>query len=90
GAAFIMSRKRPTTERELLELEMFENAQRMPAAIGAGAGVGAVSHALPAGPELGGATAELAERRQAVHALVERQPDEVAELLRGWLADRRG
>jgi flagellar M-ring protein FliF len=90
GAAFIMSRKRPTTERELLELEMFENAQRMPAAIGAGAGVGAMNHALPAGPELGGATAELAERRQAVHALVERQPDEVAELLRGWLADRRG
>ncbi len=33
---------------------------------------------------------ELVERRQAVHALVERQPDEVAELLRGWLADRRG
>ncbi|HEX8497735.1 MAG TPA: flagellar basal-body MS-ring/collar protein FliF [Actinomycetales bacterium] len=29
-------------------------------------------------------------RRDDVLALVERQPDEVAELLRGWLADRRG
>jgi flagellar M-ring protein FliF len=90
GLAFVMSRKRPTTERELLELEMFENAQRMPMAIGAGAGVPAANHALPAGPEFGGGSAELVERRHAVHALVERQPDEVAELLRGWLADRRG
>jgi flagellar M-ring protein FliF len=92
GLAFLMSRKRPTTERELLELEMFENAQRMPLAIGAGAGgiaSGGMS-ALPAGPDLGSANPELTERRQAVHALVERQPDEVAELLRGWLADRRG
>jgi flagellar M-ring protein FliF len=90
GLAFVMSRRRPNTERELLELEMFENSQRMPAAIGAGVGAAGVGHALPAGPQLGGATAELVERRQAVHALVERQPDEVAELLRGWLADRRG
>jgi flagellar M-ring protein FliF len=29
-------------------------------------------------------------RKDDVLALVERQPDEVAELLRGWLADRRG
>ncbi len=89
GVAFVMSRKRGSTERELIELEMIENAQRMPVAIGAGAGLGA-SNALGAGPDLGGATGELSERRQAVHALVERQPDEVAELLRGWLADRRG
>jgi len=31
-----------------------------------------------------------ARRREEVAALVERQPEEVAELLRGWLADRRG
>jgi flagellar M-ring protein FliF len=90
GAAFVMSRRRPNTERELLELEMFENAQRIPAAIGAGSGAIGSYDALPAGPDLGGANAELNGRRQAVHALVERQPDEVAELLRGWLADRRG
>jgi len=30
-----------------------------------------------------------ARRRDEVAALVERQPEEVAELLRGWLADRR-
>jgi hypothetical protein len=29
-------------------------------------------------------------RKDDLVALVERQPDEVAELLRGWLADRRG
>jgi flagellar M-ring protein FliF len=69
---------------------MFENAQRIPAAIGAGSGAIGSYDALPAGPDLGGANAELNGRRQAVHALVERQPDEVAELLRGWLADRRG
>lgn len=89
GLAFLMSRKRSTSERELLDLEMFENAQRMPLAIGAGSAASAGHAALPVGPELGG-SAELSERRQAVHALVERQPDEVAELLRGWLADRRG
>jgi flagellar M-ring protein FliF len=88
GLAFLMSRKRSTTEREMLDLELFENAHRLPQAIAAGSSGSA--HALPAGPDLDGGTPELAERRQAVHALVERQPDEVAELLRGWLADRRG
>ena len=91
GLAFLMSRKRPTAERELLELEMFENAQRMPLAIGAGSGAMG-GPARPAGRtgRWVAANPELTERRQAVHALVERQPDEVAELLRGWLADRRG
>ncbi len=32
---------------------------------------------------------EAADRRNEVIELVERQPDDVAELLRGWLADRR-
>ena len=35
-------------------------------------------------------TPDAAERRTDVIELVERQPDDVAELLRGWLADRRG
>ncbi len=34
-------------------------------------------------------TPDAAERRTDVIELVERQPDDVAELLRGWLADRR-
>ncbi len=34
-------------------------------------------------------TPDSAERRTEVIELVERQPDDVAELLRGWLADRR-
>jgi flagellar biosynthesis/type III secretory pathway M-ring protein FliF/YscJ len=29
------------------------------------------------------------ERRQVVSELIDNQPDEVAELLRGWLGDRR-
>src|SRR5215213_2455227 len=32
---------------------------------------------------------DAARQREEVAALVERQPEEVAELLRGWLADRR-
>jgi flagellar M-ring protein FliF len=31
-----------------------------------------------------------AEKRDEISAMVDRQPDEVAQLLRGWLADRRG
>jgi flagellar M-ring protein FliF len=46
--------------------------------------------ALPAaGDQLDGPSGA-ARRREEVAALVERQPEEVAELLRGWLADRRG
>jgi flagellar M-ring protein FliF len=90
GLAFLMSRKSSTTERETLDLELFENAHRLPAAIAAGSSAAAAGHVLPAGPDLQGGSPELVERRTAVHALVERQPDEVAELLRGWLADRRG
>lgn len=42
-------------------------------------------------PALEAAPAVPAQRRKDdVLAMVERQPDEVAELLRGWLADRRG
>jgi flagellar M-ring protein FliF len=64
-----------------------------------------VRRPLPAGPEALGSTGRLpalaaasdgldgpsaaARQRDEVAALVERQPEEVAELLRGWLADRR-
>jgi flagellar M-ring protein FliF len=42
----------------------------------------------PAGDGLDGPS-DAARQREEVAALVERQPEEVAELLRGWLADRR-
>lgn len=46
----------------------------------------AALEAAPVDPALEAAAA----RRDEVVELVSRQPDEVAELLRGWLADRRG
>ena len=46
----------------------------------------AALEAAPVNPALEAAAA----RRDEVVELVSRQPDEVAELLRGWLADRRG
>ena len=45
--------------------------------------------ALEGGP---GGPAEVdpsATKRDEISAMVDRQPDEVAQLLRGWLADRR-
>jgi flagellar M-ring protein FliF len=45
--------------------------------------------ALPAAGEPLDGPGSAARRREEVAALVERQPEEVAELLRGWLADRR-
>jgi flagellar M-ring protein FliF len=45
--------------------------------------------ALPAAREVLDGPSSAARQREEVAALVERQPEEVAELLRGWLADRR-
>lgn len=36
------------------------------------------------------ALSEHVKRQQNISSLIERQPEEVAQLLRGWLADRRG
>jgi flagellar M-ring protein FliF len=46
--------------------------------------------AIEGGPASGSAPSSQMRRKDDLVALVERQPDEVAELLRGWLADRRG
>jgi flagellar M-ring protein FliF len=47
--------------------------------------------ALEAKPsEADGLAAEREARQREIAELVEKQPDEVAQLLRGWLADRRG
>jgi flagellar M-ring protein FliF len=45
--------------------------------------------AAGAAPALPAASDPASRARADIEALVERQPDEVAELLRGWLADRR-
>jgi flagellar M-ring protein FliF len=47
--------------------------------------------ALEAKPsDADGTNAEREARQREIAELVEKQPDEVAQLLRGWLADRRG
>jgi flagellar M-ring protein FliF len=47
--------------------------------------------ALPASPEEPDEESVLREQRQReIAAIVQKQPEEVAALLRGWLADRRG
>jgi flagellar M-ring protein FliF len=51
---------------------------------------GVVPNALEGAPGTPGASAERDARQREITAMVEKQPDEVAQLLRGWLADRRG
>ena len=49
--------------------------------------------AIGAGEGEGDGPVEISDavrRQQNISALIERQPEEVAQLLRGWLADRRG
>jgi len=94
--AFLTARrsKRPAemTDVEVAQIEeakrLLEIAMPEPAALGSGDSL------TPALESAGSANRAVdAERRQAVRteigALVERQPEAVAQLLRGWLADRR-
>jgi flagellar M-ring protein FliF len=77
--------------QELLQLDLVE--QRATAALPGAAERQALDAAgtVPALESGTGPTPATPQRRKDdVLALVERQPDEVAELLRGWLADRRG
>lgn len=70
---------------EVAELEQLRAiALQSQAAIDAASGD---RRALAVGPA--GAGGADADQRREVEALVERQPEEMAELLRGWLADRR-
>jgi flagellar M-ring protein FliF len=55
-----------------------------------GSGGGGAAGALESSPPSPGELAEREARQRNLALLVERQPDEVAQLLRGWLADRRG
>jgi flagellar M-ring protein FliF len=90
--AWITRRKRRAERQSeaFLELERVEQAAALGtntnAAIESADGVPAIE----GGPGSGTAPTPQMRRKDDLVALVERQPDEVAELLRGWLADRRG
>jgi flagellar M-ring protein FliF len=90
--AWVTRRKRRAEKQAeaFLELERIEQQAALTAesraAIESADGAPAIE-GLPAG---GAAPAGQMRRKDDLVALVERQPDEVAELLRGWLADRRG
>jgi flagellar M-ring protein FliF len=95
-AAMLSSRRRNKRLRKLLKAEVAQldgetpkiggsAAKELDGAGGAGDRL-ALAPAAPADPAL----AERAERQREIAALVEKQPEEVAQLLRGWLADRRG
>lgn len=83
-------KRKPTSDEDLVRLDLLE--QRA-AALVANPERRALDAAgqlptLESSPGSDGGTS--GRRREDVLALVERQPDEVADLLRGWLADRRG
>ncbi|HET8615252.1 MAG TPA: flagellar basal-body MS-ring/collar protein FliF, partial [Actinomycetales bacterium] len=90
--AWVTRRKRRAERQSeaFLELERVERASALgtstPPAIESADG----APAIEGGTAPGSAPAGQMRRRDDLVALVERQPDEVAELLRGWLADRRG
>ena len=94
---FLMWRGRRKDRRELdaLALEAAEMYEAL--------GPGGATAALPTTPDVDLTAADRPvsaisgdpverrrdERRQVVSELIDNQPDEVAELLRGWLGDRR-
>jgi flagellar M-ring protein FliF len=93
--ALIGNRRRNKKLKKMLqaEIERFEAEQaelesRQLAALAAGTGAAGALTAGPAEPDA--EQLARAERSREITALVERQPDEVATLLRSWLADRRG
>jgi flagellar M-ring protein FliF len=83
-----LSRKKKQTVDELVQLDLVESQVGIPAQRQALEAADRL--ALPAGDGDSPTPAIPQRRKDDVLALVERQPDEVAELLRGWLADRRG
>jgi flagellar M-ring protein FliF len=83
----VRKRRKVSGTDELLQLDLLEARATAPAdqrqALEAADRAAALEGGAP-GPAMP------QRRKDDVLALVERQPDEVAELLRGWLADRRG
>jgi flagellar M-ring protein FliF len=95
--AFIGNKRRQKKMQKALQaqIDRFEAEQaelvgaRVPVAIGAG---NAVAGELTAGPpvELDPEALAREERSREITSLAIQQPDDVVNLLRGWLADRRG
>ena len=81
-------RKKARAADELVQLEMLEMRANSMAMAGPGQAIGKID--LPALEAASAPALPVQRRKDDVLAMVERQPDEVAELLRGWLADRRG
>ena len=102
AATFVVLRRR---KRQLIDLEelatraeelTWEDVTGMPTqatpivATATAAGDPLAEAATPVGEgEPGHHADRLEDRRDALNELIDNQPDEVAELLRGWLADRR-
>jgi flagellar M-ring protein FliF len=94
--AALSSRKQRKENRQELTADANAALEEMQAAIeqarakmaleGGGGGAAGALESSPASP---GEVAEREARQRNLALLVERQPDEVAQLLRGWLADRR-
>lgn len=95
GAALLGSRRRRPTglsEEDMVTLQMLERQLQPsidvippPAIDSGGSEVPALVAAIPLAPDRSGVNAA----RNEIADLVSRQPEEVAQLLRGWLADRR-
>lgn len=79
-------RKKARAAEELVRLELLEARANTPVA----PVPSLTSIDLPALEAAAAPALPQQRRKDDVLAMVERQPDEVAELLRGWLADRRG
>ncbi|HKG50541.1 MAG TPA: flagellar basal-body MS-ring/collar protein FliF [Actinomycetales bacterium] len=73
----------------LLELDVVDPPTALSTVTPDALSTAAPLQALPPALEVPDGPSAAARRREEVAALVERQPEEVAELLRGWLADRR-
>jgi len=95
--AALTGRKRRKQSRQELTAEANAALEEMQAAIEQarakmaieGGGGGGAAGALEGGPASPGEAVEREGRQRDLATMVEKQPDEVAQLLRGWLADRR-
>jgi flagellar M-ring protein FliF len=97
-AAMLRTRRRNKRLATLIQAEVAErDTQTQPGIAGAAKpgelasgvspdGTPALASAPPQDPRM----MQRAARQREIAVLVEQQPDEVAQLLRGWLADRRG
>jgi flagellar M-ring protein FliF len=93
--AWVSNRRRNKRLQKALAAEIARFEAEQAALVGSGAqalgAAGGAAGALEAGPA-GPSDEERAraERQRDITSMVEQQPEEVAALLRGWLADRRG